>query len=269
MSDEVVTAPAQLEKGRDDSFKVGLDDTQLSGWFNDHTGELMVGCPIGPDDVVLDVGCGDGGVAEFCARRGAQIILADINGEELAKAAKRLSLVSKRKVEFFETDSNPLPIPDESVTRVVCTEVLEHVDDPKAVVAELVRVGRPGAIYVISVPDPVLESLQKHVAAPAHFEKPNHIRIFEREEFAELLRGAGLTVERRYYYGFYWSVWWILFWQCEVSTFEEAAAHPVLLNWARTWRSMLDCKDGLRTKRLLDRFLPKSQVIIARKAVLS
>jgi 2-polyprenyl-3-methyl-5-hydroxy-6-metoxy-1,4-benzoquinol methylase len=256
MPDEVFT--------KVDPFELGLYDAALSGWFNNDTGELMAGCPIGPDDVVLDVGCGDAGVTDFCARRGARIIITDVNGERLAEAAKRLSDLSGRQVEFYETDSDPLPLPSESVTRVVCTEVLEHVDDPAALVAELARVGRPGALYVISVPDPVQEGLQKHLAPAVHFQKPNHIHVFEREEFAELLRGAGLTIERRYYYGYFWAVFWLLFWQCQVPL-DEAASHPVLQNWTRTWQSVLDCKDGLRTKRLLDRFMPKSQLIIARK----
>lgn len=45
-----------------------------------------------------------------------------------------------------------LPVADASFDAVVCTQVLEHVDDPRAVVAELHRVLRPGARLWLTVP---------------------------------------------------------------------------------------------------------------------
>jgi SAM-dependent methyltransferase len=45
-----------------------------------------------------------------------------------------------------------LPIADASFDAVVCTQVLEHVCDPRAVVAELHRVLRPGARLWLTVP---------------------------------------------------------------------------------------------------------------------
>jgi SAM-dependent methyltransferase len=45
-----------------------------------------------------------------------------------------------------------LPVPDASFDAVLCTQVLEHVDDPGAVVSELHRVLRPGARLWLTVP---------------------------------------------------------------------------------------------------------------------
>jgi SAM-dependent methyltransferase len=247
-----------------DPFNLGLHDAMLSGWYNDTAGELMASFPVGPDDVVLDVGCGDGGAMNFCARRGAQIILADLDAERIARAAEWIANNTGQHAEFHVTDANPLPLADSIASRVVCMEVLEHVDDPAVTLAELVRVGRPGALYLLTAPDPVAEKLQRHLAPEHYFRKPNHVRIFERTEFEILVSGAGLTVEHRYYYGFYWAVWWLLFWQCDVP-FSRDLRHPILDNWARTWSAVLAGRDGLKTKRLMDRFMPKSQVIVARK----
>jgi ubiquinone/menaquinone biosynthesis C-methylase UbiE len=260
---EAAEALARLG-GHVDPFDLGLRDAQLSGWFNAETSELMTGFHIGPDDVVLDVGCGDGGAARFCIARGAYVILADIDAERIARAESSIAETAPDRVEKHVTDANPLPLADASVSRVVCMEMLEHVDDPAVVMAELVRVGRPGAQYLITVPDPVQEKLQQHLAPSSYFEHPNHIRIFEREAFAELVRNAGLTIERRSFYGFYWSMWWLLFWQSKID-FSGTPRHPVLDNWARTWTAVLATEDGLKVKQLFDRFLPKSQVIVARK----
>lgn len=40
---------------------------------------------------------------------------------------------------------------------------------------------------------------------------------------------------------------------------------PLMESWARTWQDLLAQPDGLAIKQTLDRFMPKSQVIIARK----
>jgi SAM-dependent methyltransferase len=247
-----------------DPNALGLHDVMLGGWYNEEAGELTSGFAIGPDDIVIDVGCGDGGALNFCAKRGPHVILADIDAERVERARAWIATSAARRVETHVTDGNPLPIADASVTRVICMEVLEHVDDPAAFMAELVRVGKPGARYLLTVPDTVQENLQKHLAPESYFQKPNHIRIFERAAFDALVRDAGLTIERRSYYGFFWAMWWLLFWTCDVP-FVGGVRHPVLDNWARTWSAVLASKDGLRIKYLMDRFMPKNQVIVASK----
>jgi ubiquinone/menaquinone biosynthesis C-methylase UbiE len=260
---KAIAALAKLG-GQVDPFVLGIDDAQLSGWYNHETSELMTDFPVGPDDIVIDVGCGDGGALNFCAEKGAYVILADLDAERVERAFSWMTEKAPGRVEKHITDANPLPLPDRSVTRVICMEMLEHVDDPAVVLAELFRIGKPGARYLITVPDPVQEKLQKHLAPAIYFQKPNHIRIFERAEFEAVVLAAGLTIERRSFYGFYWAMWWLLFWQCNID-FKGMPRHPVLDNWARTWAAVLATEDGLKVKHLFDRFMPKNQVIVASK----
>src|SRR5262249_38230243 len=152
-------------------FLLGLHDASLSGWYCDAQNELFLGFPIGADDVVLDVGCGDGGTMQFCAQRAAHIILADIDPDQITAAQKRRKDNLARKMEGYVTDSAPLPLRDDTATRIICMETLEHVDDPVQMMSELVRVGKPGARYLLTVPDPVGEHLQKHLAPASYFEK--------------------------------------------------------------------------------------------------
>jgi 2-polyprenyl-3-methyl-5-hydroxy-6-metoxy-1,4-benzoquinol methylase len=245
------------------SSKVGLRDDELAGWFNHPKGELAPGFPVNPDDVVVDVGCGDGSHATFCAHRGARLILCDIDPNQIAVARARLSTYAADRIEFHVTDGNPLPLPDNVATRIVCTEVLEHVEDPCALMAEMVRIGRPSALYLITVPGSAQEMLQKSLAHPSYFERPNHIRIFQPEELAALVRNAGLQIEHTSCYGFFRSLWMAFWWQCGVPL--SAAHHPLLDSWARTWSQVLDGRDGRLIKDALDKILPRSQMIVARK----
>ncbi len=243
---------------------IGIRDATMSGWLRGESGELLAGFRILTADVVLDIGCGEGFFAAFCGEQGAEVILADVDASTVKAAEARVRQTKARAVRALVTDGDPLPLEAHTASKIVLTEVLEHVDDPRRFLAEAVRVGRPGALYLISVPDPVHEHLQKQdIAAPAHFEKPNHIRIFEREQFRSLVTEAGLEIETEASSGFYWAMWWIFFWACK----QDLAPpwHPLLTAWTSTWNELLNTQQGPHIKKVLDQFMPKSQIIIARK----
>jgi SAM-dependent methyltransferase len=246
----------------------GIDDAQLSGWFNYETGELFEGFAITSADTVVDIGCGDGGNSLFCADMGAKVIFVDINAASVAQTASALRAHGHTDAPGLVSDANPLPLASASATHVVCTEVLEHVDSTAPFLGELVRIGKPGAKYLLTVPDPVAEQLQTHFAPASYFEHPNHIRIVGRDEFSAMVEAAGLIIEKQTAFGFYWSMWWMLFWGCEKQDLAPPW-HPILQNWMNTWAHFLKTPNGPRIKRILDSHLPKSQLIIARKPAAS
>jgi len=249
---------------RERSEAVGLQDLFLSGWFGADTGEVFTGFPVGPDDTYLDVGCGNGGATMFAARQGCAVIATDVQADKVAAVERRLEAAGASRFRCLVSDSDPLPLPGASVTRVVCSEVMEHVPDPGRFLAELVRVGEPGALYLLTVPDPASEAIQRELAPESYWRVPNHVRVFSRDEFADTVERAGLRIEARHFVGFYASVWWTLFWPA--GTALDDPDHALLDAWTRTWRLLLTHPDGTRIKQALDRALPKSQVIIARKA---
>jgi 2-polyprenyl-3-methyl-5-hydroxy-6-metoxy-1,4-benzoquinol methylase len=254
------------------SQMTGLRDSVLRGWFNKAAGELFTGFPVGPGDVLVDVGCGLGAHSQFCAELGARVILVDADPKRVAQATARLkSLPGSPLVESHVSECNPLPIPDGTATRVLCTEVIEHVESPAILMSEMARIGRPGALYLFTCPDPQSEALQKRLAPPSYFESPNHVRILTHDEFARYVEEAGLVIESRHSYGFFWSIWLAFFWTTGIPL-EEASeksfqfpGQPVLDNWLRTWQSLLDQPNGNAVKQALDDLMPKSQVILARK----
>lgn len=238
-------------------------ENQLSGWFNQETGELYRGYQILPEDTVVDVGCGDSPFVSFCAEQGAEVIFADIDAVSIASLHRKLSGLPARALHPLVTDANPLPLVDGVASKIIAMEVLEHVDDPVQFMAELVRIGKPGARYLLTVPGCLHETVQKDLAPASYFEKPNHIRIFQPGELEKLATDAGLKVEDSGDYGFYWSVWWFLFWACDQDLSEPL--HPILENWTRTWLMLLKTEHGPRIKSVLDGVIPKSHAVIASK----
>lgn len=93
---------------------------------------------------VLDVGTGVGTNLERLARdRGA--VGTDISFAPLLSA--------RRHAPVAVADGARLPFADHTFGSAVCTEVLEHVDDPSRVFAELARVLRPGSLAFVSTPN--------------------------------------------------------------------------------------------------------------------
>ncbi|KAF1053047.1 MAG: putative S-adenosylmethionine-dependent methyltransferase [Stenotrophomonas maltophilia] len=272
---ESTPAPAAGPSAPVSPLWCGLRDACQDGWYRAETGELLEGFAISAEDVVLDVGCGEGVATLFAARQGASVIFTDTEQAKVDQVAQAVGQTPTRQQQGWVSDSNPLPVADGCASRVVCLEVLEHVQDPAVVMAELVRAGQPGAQYLLSVPDPVAEELQRGIAPAAYYAPPNHVRIFTREAFAQLEEDAGLVIEQRRANGFFWVINMLFYWarqraeghelrgavRDQVSDGQDALAQ----DWAGLWQRLLERPDGLAIKRELERFMPKSQVIIARK----
>jgi SAM-dependent methyltransferase len=99
---------------------------------------------------VLDAGCGAGYGALALARAGARSVLAlDIDRRSVAFARRHFSHPAAR---FEVADLNALEIPAGSVDLVVSSNVLEHLTDPAAFVAEVHRALPSGGRAVLAVP---------------------------------------------------------------------------------------------------------------------
>jgi SAM-dependent methyltransferase len=95
--------------------------------------------------VALDAACGTGRFAEFLARRGHRVIGVDSSPDMLAYARRRVA-----DGEFRLGELDQLPLSDDSVDVIVCALALVHVPRLEPVLAEFVRVLRPGGDLVIS-----------------------------------------------------------------------------------------------------------------------
>ncbi|MGF6314753.1 class I SAM-dependent methyltransferase [Pseudomonas frederiksbergensis] len=274
---EPKAVPAPVAQDSVSPRDVGLHDAILDGWFLNDSGELLKGFAITADDTLLDVGCGEGVATLFAVRQGASVIFTDSEHDKVRDLARQVDAQTDKPNLGLVSNSLPLPLADGCASKVVCMEVLEHIDQPEPFMAELVRMGRPGAQYLLSVPAPVGEHLQQGIAPASYFQSPNHVQIFTPERFAALVEDAGLVIEHRQATGFFWVMGMIFFWASEraagrdlggaVRDRIQAPYPPLMESWAKTWQDLLAQPNGLAIKQMLDQFMPKSQVIIARKPV--
>jgi SAM-dependent methyltransferase len=104
--------------------------------------EILDGLPQG---VALDAACGTGRHSAYLASLGHTVIGVDSSAAMLERAREKVP-----DGEFHEADLHDLPLPDDHVDVVVCALALMHIPDIEPVLAELVRVLRPGGSLVIS-----------------------------------------------------------------------------------------------------------------------
>lgn len=123
--------------------------------------EILDGLPRG---LVLDAACGTGRHSAYLASLGHTVIGVDSSAAMLARAREKVP-----GGEFHEADLHDLPLPNGHVDLVVCALALMHVPDIEPVLAEFVRVLRPGGSLVISD----WRSLVKDVALPVVKARPD------------------------------------------------------------------------------------------------
>ncbi len=226
----------------------------------------MPGFEIGPEDTVVDVGCGDGACCRYAGSRGAEVIGIDLEPTLVEKASEAMRGIPARSWKGIVGDCDPIPLADATATVVICTEVLEHVENPARVAAELARIGKPGARYLISVPDPASESLMREIAPAWYWRPPFHRRVYRHSDLNAVLQGAGLTVERREPFGAYYSLRWLLWMTLGLDPYDSGVSYPLMRIWEKTWGTLMESPGARAIGRGLDQAIPKSQIVLASKA---
>ncbi len=109
------------------------------------SGEVLRG--VGP---VLDVGCGLADVLVDLAvtAPSERFVGVDASTDMLGEARRRVSAASVT-VELHEADATALPFDDDEFGAARAERVMQWVEDPVAIAAEMVRVTRPGGSVVL------------------------------------------------------------------------------------------------------------------------
>jgi SAM-dependent methyltransferase len=196
-----------------------------------------------PGDRVLDLGCGFGRHAYESMRRGARVVACDFSLAELKDVSGMFAAIADEEAATLPApawggcvngDGTKLPFADGSFDRIIASEVLEHIPDDGAAMAELARVLRPGGTIAITVPawlsERICWALNEEYHAP--FVPGGHVRIYTEPELRSKLRATGLRPGAAHHaHALHAPYWWL---KCAVGVKNDdnplvKAYHQVLL----------------------------------------
>ncbi len=99
---------------------------------------------------ILEVGCGTGFVSLYLAKRGYNPVCLDIN-KSILKVAEGNFKKEGVKGQFVVGDAEKLPFPNSSFDIVTSFGLLEHFDNPKKAISEMIRVLKPGGLFFADI----------------------------------------------------------------------------------------------------------------------
>jgi SAM-dependent methyltransferase len=155
---------------------------------------------VAPGERVLDLGCGNGRHTLEAARYPGRVVGVDISREDL-QAARFMYADLKAKGEavghadFVLGDAQNLPFKDGAFDKSLCTETFEHVPDDRRSIAEFLRVTKPGAQVVVSVPAFWPERAYWALSWEYWHSPGGHVRWYRPDEMCGILEEQGMTVE--------------------------------------------------------------------------
>jgi SAM-dependent methyltransferase len=220
-------------------------------------------------DRLLDLGAGAGRHTFEALKRGATVVALDRNADELRGVEEMVAALAEAgeikppaEPVTLVGDALALPFEDGSFDRVVASEILEHIPDDRAAIAELVRVVRRGGTVGVSVPRRWPEQICWALSDAYHEVDGGHIRIYRGSELLDTLVAAGLRpVGRHHAHSLHAPYWWL---KCAVGVERDnvlTRGYHRMLVWDMMQRPWLT-----RTaERLLDPVAGKSLVLYLRK----
>ena len=194
------------QRGGEEYAEPVVPDPELDRKFAVLVEEIAAQLPV---DSYLDAGCGDGRFLAALPALGpvpSRVVGVDI-AESILDTARRAAAAVELVPELVRANLERLPLGDAEFDLVVSIQVVEHVLDPAAAIRELARVLRPGGVLLLTTDNRrayVTRTLNgpRWLVASVLGKRNSRVRLrfphasFTRGELVDLLRGAGLEVER-------------------------------------------------------------------------
>jgi ubiquinone/menaquinone biosynthesis C-methylase UbiE len=129
---------------------------------------------------ILDIGCGGGAGLVVFSQLGKAV------GLDRAEEALRLSR-SRGDFPLVCGTAEHLPFLGDSIDVITALDVLEHIADDAAAIAEMARICKPGGLAIVTVP--AYQSLWSE-----HDEALDHLRRYRAGQVRRLMKRAGMRV---------------------------------------------------------------------------
>lgn len=137
---------------------------------------------------LIDIGSGQGDLLASLADvwPGAELVGIEASAEGVRQAAAKVSRARFVRHDLLAPDPVPADLQGWADT-AVCSEVLEHLDEPEQFLRAATRLLGAGGVLIITVPGGPRTAFDRYIG---------HRRHYRKRSLETLLRGSGLDVER-------------------------------------------------------------------------
>ncbi|HEX2240944.1 MAG TPA: class I SAM-dependent methyltransferase [Actinomycetota bacterium] len=225
--------------------------------------------PVGPADLVLDVGCGGGRHSFAALKAGAAVVSIDLKPTVLREVADMsAALVESGQVggqlaATARADVLRLPFPEATFDCVIASEILEHIASDGDAIKEIARVLKPGGRVAVTVPRAWPERVCWALSREYRSSPGGHVRIYRAEELTRKLEGAGLRPRASHHaHALHSPYWWL---KCVFGVNNERAPVPRIYHSFLVWELTHRPAFTRLFERALDPLLGKSFVVYLEK----
>jgi 2-polyprenyl-3-methyl-5-hydroxy-6-metoxy-1,4-benzoquinol methylase len=173
-------------------------DTQYSEWLEEKTlllNSLLEGKKI------IEVGCGSGLLLQYVPKS-FDITGVDFSQGNLDKAKEKNPHVSFFKADL--NDKNDWVDYSEGFDTVLCSEVVEHIENDKTAMEILYSLVKPGGVLVLTVP-------AFNLLFSEFDRKEGHFRRYSKKQISSLIEHAGFRIEQCRYWNVMGFLGWFFF----------------------------------------------------------
>ncbi|WP_082859387.1 class I SAM-dependent methyltransferase [Microbulbifer sp. Q7] len=174
-----------------------------------------------PGQRVLDLGCGEGRHAiHLMLTDDVDVFGIDLSERDITTARERAAEFQGAghgagRLQFGVGNALQLPFADQFFDVVICSEVLEHIEDYRGVLQEINRVLKPSGIFAATVPAFFPEWVCWKLSDAYHQVEGGHIRIFREKQLRKSIEALGQQYFARHKaHALHAPFWWLkcLFW---------------------------------------------------------
>jgi len=159
-----------------------------------------------PGQVWLDLGCGSGVLTHELINLGATVVAVDGSPEMLKQARAFVGTVNGKQPAFIQGDVQALPALGPGLfDGVLCSSVIEYVEDPSALMGEVFRLLRPGGALIVSLPPRfaavrTVQKILRELGRPFGLNKYTYLSVSKFElaphQAADWLNAAGFSLDQ-------------------------------------------------------------------------
>ena len=219
-------------------------------------------------NVVLDAGCGWGRHSVEYMKRGAKVFCLDLDLDSLYRTRYTIASMMKKgdapagsRFLCHIGDTLNLPFKNDTFDRIICSEVMEHVNDEFQACAELSRVLKKNGRIAITVPTYISEIIYDAITYEYFTSPGGHVRKFFPSELADIMRKNGLEVYAVDFKHSFHTIWWMIRGVVGLHN----ADHPITKGYHNFLVMGLSSKFMRRCEKFFNNFFPKSVIIYAWK----